>query len=134
MMQDAISVSRALYVAVAAAVAVIAWFIFRTGDPVAADRDSSGNPIPRPERTRRDELVEARDRVRRQIEILQIPIQRRDYTQQSQEAVEKLQAILNGIEEELPAPTRRGDYFAANFLAAWPMASYIRSSSRAVTQ
>ena len=99
-MQDAISLSRALYVALAA-VAVMAWFIFRTGDPNAADRDSSGNPIVPRQRIRRDELIEARDRVTRQIEILKSPMRSGDYTRLSQEAVEKLQTVLDGIEEEL---------------------------------
>jgi hypothetical protein len=101
MMAEAISLSRLLYVALAAIMAVTAWFIFRTGDPAAADRDSSGNPIVPRQRTRRDELIETRDRVTRQIEILKSPMRSRDYTRLSQEAVEKLQAILDAIEEEL---------------------------------
>jgi hypothetical protein len=87
------------YVALIAMVAVLAWVVFKSGNPDA--------PIKPPERTRRDELIEARDRVRRQIEILETPARRSDYISLSRQNVERLQAVLKEIEDELKEqPTR----------------------------
>ena len=86
-------------VALIAVVTAAVWFLRKTGDPNT--RDSFGQVIKPPKPTRRDELIEARDRVRRQIEILQSPTRNGLYTQMSRQNIEQLQAILEGIEAEL---------------------------------
>jgi hypothetical protein len=86
-------------VALIAVVTAAVWFLGKTGDPNT--RDSFGQVIKPPKPTRRDELIKARDRVRRQIEILQTPMRSGDYTQMSRQNIERLQAVLEGIEAEL---------------------------------
>jgi len=92
-----------LWVGLAISILVIVgcavWFLGKTGDPNAGD--DRGQIMKPPKPTRRDELVEARDRVRRQIEILQTPMRSSDYTGMSRQNIEKLQAVLEEIEAEL---------------------------------
>jgi len=92
-MQDLMALPREYYVALAAVVAAVVWFIANTGNP--------SPPVQRPKPTQRDELIETRDRIRRQIEILKSPMRSGDYTSLSQQAVERLQAVLEEIEDEL---------------------------------
>jgi hypothetical protein len=104
-MQDVLSLPIGYYVAVIAVVASIVWILRKTGDPNG--RDAFGQLIKRPERTRRDELIEARDRVRRQIEILESPARQSDNTWQNREALKRLREVLGGIESELADATPR---------------------------
>ena len=98
-MQDVLSLPIGYYVALIAVVAAVVWFLRKTGDPNG--RDSFGQLIKHSERTRRDELIEARDRVRRQIEILESPVRLSDNTWQNKEALKRLREVLEGIESEL---------------------------------
>jgi hypothetical protein len=84
-----------LYLGVGAALAGIAWLLINTHDPRIPAA------VPTPPKTRRDELLDARARCHRQLEILKSPERSRDYTGFSAEAAERLQAILEEIEEEL---------------------------------
>ena len=92
-----------LWVGLAISILVIVgcavWFLGQTGDPNT--RDGVGQVIKPLKPTRRDELIQARDRVRRQIEILQTPMRSSDYTGMSRQNIEKLQAVLEEIEAEL---------------------------------
>ena len=93
------SLAWQLYLGAGAALAGGAWFLSNTRDPQAAD--NSGKRIAPPPKTRRDELIEARERVRRQLEILKSPQRARDYTSFSAETAKQLQEILEKIETEL---------------------------------
>ena len=75
------------------------WLLGKSGDPNT--RDEFGQVIKPPKPSRHDELIEARDRIKRQLEILQTPIRSGDYTQLSRQNIEKLRAVLKGIEAEL---------------------------------
>lgn len=55
----------------------------------------------RPAPTRRQQLIEARDRVRRQIEILRNPSRGRDFTPLSRELIANLKGVLAGLEQTL---------------------------------
>jgi len=99
-MQDAVLVPLEYgLVALIAVVTAGVWFLGKTGDPNA--RDTFGRIIKPPKPTRRDELIEARERVRRQIEILQAPMRSGLYTQMSRQNIEQLLAVLEEIESEL---------------------------------
>ena len=57
---------------------------------------------PKPEKSRREQLIEARDGLRRQIEILQAgPVNPRDWTPQTAVLIEDLTRTLAAIEAEL---------------------------------
>ena len=58
-------------------------------------------PMSRPAPTRRQQLIEARDRVRRQIEILRNPSRGRDFTPLSRELIANLKGVLSGLEQTL---------------------------------
>jgi hypothetical protein len=88
-----------LYLGAGAALAGSAWFLNNTRDPRATD-NSNEKAAPRP-KSRRDELIEARDRVRRQLEILKSPQRGDDYTNFSAETANQMQKILEEIETEL---------------------------------
>jgi len=88
-----------LYLGAGAALAGSAWFLNNTRDPRATD-NSNEKAAPRP-KSRRDELIEAHDRVRRQLEILKSPQRARDYTNFSAETASQLRKILEEIETEL---------------------------------
>jgi hypothetical protein len=88
-----------IVIAIIALVPVIVWILRKTGSPVATDE--SGSVSARPPRTRRDELVEARDRLRRQIEILESPARRSDNGTYGWATLDRLREILQGIEAEL---------------------------------
>ena len=74
----------------------IGFVLVRSGDPSRPDKGEKAKP-----RTRRDELLEARRQIRRQIEILTQPERGRDYTSYSHEGLKRLQALLQQIEDEL---------------------------------
>jgi hypothetical protein len=95
---------RVYYLAIAAVVALLAWFVFKTG--MARNSDHMAKS---PEQIRRAELVETRKKIRRQIEILKSPSRSWDYTNLSRENVRKLQEILDGIDEELNGPKTLAD-------------------------
>jgi hypothetical protein len=90
---------RVYYLAIAAVVALLAWLVFKTGTAKNSDQK-----IKSPEQIRRAELIETRKKIRRQIEILKSPSRSRDYTGYSHEALQRLQDILDGIEDELNGP------------------------------
>jgi hypothetical protein len=103
--EDAVDALRAYYVAIAAIAVAIVWILFKAA-PIRQKNDFDEIiPLPR-EKTRRDELMEARDRITRQIEILRSPVQGRDFTRLSRQNIEKLQAVLDEIEAELSASER----------------------------
>jgi len=57
---------------------------------------------PKPEISRREQLIEARDKLRRQIEILRAgPVDRRDYTAQTAVLIDTLSRTLSEIESAL---------------------------------
>jgi hypothetical protein len=90
-----------LWLGVGAVLAGCAWLLTKTGDPHPPPTDGFGKPIPPPPKTRRDELLEARARIQSQLAFLKSPQRGPDYTRFSAEAAQKLQDILDGIEEEL---------------------------------
>ncbi|HEY2009693.1 MAG TPA: hypothetical protein VGH23_11930 [Rhizomicrobium sp.] len=90
-----------LWLGVSVVAAGCVWLLINTGDPRLPTTDGFGKPIAPPPKTRRDELLEARAQVRHQLEILKSPQRGSDYTSFSAEAAQKLQDILDGIEEEL---------------------------------
>jgi hypothetical protein len=75
------------------------WLLSNTRDPGVTD-SSGGRLRPRP-KTRHDELIETRERVRRQLDILNSPQRASDYTNFSADAARRLQEILEEIESEL---------------------------------
>ena len=84
---------RLIYVGLAALLALAVWFVYETRDPNKPD-----NPPPR---TRRDELIEARNKIRHQMRILRDPARSSDYTGYSREAMQKLMEALEAVEDEL---------------------------------
>jgi hypothetical protein len=89
------------YIVIAAIilVPVLIWLLRKTASPVADDESGSIARIVT--RTRRDELMEARDRLRRQIEILESPARRSDNGTYGWATLDRLREILQGIEAEL---------------------------------
>ena len=70
----------------------------------------SGSPFPKPKprpRTPRDDLIEARDRLQRQIEVAECPSRVRWDTRNtwSQNDLETLRAELRAVEEQLGSST-----------------------------
>jgi len=88
-----------LYLGAGAALAGSAWFLNNTRDPRVTD-GSNEKTRPHP-KSRRDELIAVRDRVRRQLEILKSPQRGGDYTNFSAETASQLRKILEEIEAEL---------------------------------
>ena len=78
------------------AIAGIVLVLFKSGDPARLEPGQITKP-----RTRRDELLGARRKIRGQIEILTNPMRGRDYTPYSQAALKELQDCLRRIEDEL---------------------------------
>jgi hypothetical protein len=72
------------------------WFVAKTRDPGTSGKDEN-NPKPLP--TRRRELFEARNRIRRQIELLDTSPH--TYGRPSNHARKELQDLLQAIESEL---------------------------------
>jgi hypothetical protein len=82
------------------------WAVLEGSDPAQPDRNfwhvlKYGRPGTSP-KTRRQELLEARARIRRQMQILQTPMASRAPPPR-EEAMGELQRVLEGIEEELHA-------------------------------
>jgi len=100
-------VSLPLYYALGAALLCLAayWFLRETEDPTLP-RDSFGEPIKPPPKTRHQELVEARDKVLRQMEILQSPMGSgsRNAPPNVEYEMAELNAVLEEINAELSAP------------------------------
>ena len=84
---------RAIYVGIAAIVALAIWFVAKSGDPGKPERTVKAPP------TRQRELFEARNRIRRQIEVLKTSPHA--YGTPSRDALNELQSLLRDIEEEL---------------------------------
>jgi hypothetical protein len=91
---------RVYYVAIIAVVALLAWLVVKAGGSAKISDQETKSA----ERTRRDELIETRKKIRRQIAILKSPSRGGDYTSYSREAGQRLQGILDEIEEQLKAP------------------------------
>jgi hypothetical protein len=90
------SLMRAIYVGIAAIVAFAGWFVAKTRDPAKPEKiENDLNPAP----TRRHELFEARNRIRRQIELLDTSPHL--YGRPSDEARNELRSLLEDIESEL---------------------------------
>jgi hypothetical protein len=87
---------RAIYVGIAAALTLAIWFVMKARDP---GRPEENENDPKPAPTRRHELFEARNRIRRQIELLDTSPH--VYGRPSDEARSELQGLLQDIESEL---------------------------------
>jgi hypothetical protein len=92
---------------VTAAVLLGLWMLTETTDPARPGFWHTlkyGRETP-PPKSRRQELLEARARIRRQMQILETPIGRniQDAPPPREEAMGELQRVLDGIEEELRA-------------------------------
>lgn len=90
---------RIVYVGLAAVLALAIWFVFETRNP--------NKPDSPPLRTRRDELIEARNKIRHQMRILREPARGSDYTGYSRDAMRKLTEALEAVEEELKNSSTR---------------------------
>ena len=79
------------------------WFLRETGDPARPIDSITGEPLDPPPKTRRQELIEARAKIERQIEILQSPVgrQRVNASPYIEYELAELQALRDGINEEL---------------------------------
>jgi hypothetical protein len=95
-----ISITRLIYVAMAALVAMAVWVLTKTGKPAGAEGVESGAAACKPH-TRYAELVAARRDVERRIERLQLYSDARGGSEFSHETLESLRAIRAGIEAEL---------------------------------
>ena len=95
-----LSITRVIYVALAALVAVAVWVLMKSGTPVQ-EVEANTSAVRRKPRTRYAELVAARRNVERQIEQLE---RRGGYTRSSEfsnETLANLRAIRDQIETEL---------------------------------
>ena len=92
------SALRAVYVGLAALIALAVWFVAKTRDP--AQPETRENP---PKAlTRQQELFEARNRIRRQIEAFKTAPQAYAYGPSAREPeLKELEALLHDIEAEL---------------------------------
>jgi hypothetical protein len=86
---------RAIYVGVAALIALVAWVVVRSGNPAKPE----GKKIRQGPPTRQQELFEARNRIRRQIEVLQTSPHA--YGAPSRDALVELQSLQREIDDEL---------------------------------
>jgi predicted lipid-binding transport protein (Tim44 family) len=87
---------RAIYIGIAAVIALAIWFVAKTRNPAkpqGSEKARKGPP------TRQQELFEARNRIRRQIEVLKTSPHA--YGAPSQDALGELQNLLRDIEAEL---------------------------------
>ena len=78
------------------------WLLRESGDP-GRPVDSFGVPIEPPGKTRRQELLEARTKIQRQLEILQSPVgrQRVNMAPYVEYEMAELQALLDDVDKEL---------------------------------
>lgn len=83
--------------------AVAYWFLRETGDPTRPVDSITGEPLDPPPKSRRQELFAAREKIQRQIEILQSPVGNsgRNAPPYVEYELAELQDLLNGINEEL---------------------------------
>lgn len=99
------AVSVTVYFVIAATLLGAAgfWFIRETGDPTKPVDSIFGEAIKPPPKTRRQELIEARDAVTRQIEILRSPVGGGLRTAPPNVSAEiaELQELLDRINREL---------------------------------
>jgi hypothetical protein len=97
---------RAIYVGIAAAIALAVWFVAKTRNPAKPRGSEKARKGPL---TRQQELFEARNRIRRQIEVLKMSPHA--YGAPSQDALRELQTLLQDIEAELKifGPERTAD-------------------------
>jgi len=78
------------------------WLLRESGDPARPVDSITGEYLDPPPKTRRQELTEARAKIQRQIEILHSPVRGgRNYEQYVEYELAELQALLDGIDEEL---------------------------------
>jgi hypothetical protein len=92
------SLIRAVYVGIAAIVALAVWLVAKSGDPSKPERrEKTLKASP----TRQQELFEARNRIRRQIEVLKTSPHAYAIGTPSRDALNELQSLLRDIEEEL---------------------------------
>jgi hypothetical protein len=89
-----LSALRAIYVGIAAAIALAIWFVAKTRDPAKPERSENLAPP-----TRQHELFAARNRIRHQIEILDRSPH--VYGRPTGDARAELESLLRDIEGEL---------------------------------
>jgi hypothetical protein len=97
------SLTRAIYVGIAAIFALAVWFVAKSGDPSKPERKEKTSKVPP---TRQQELFEARNRIRRQIEVLKTSphaygLGAPSLGAPSRDALNELESLLRDIEEEL---------------------------------
>ena len=90
------SALRAIYVGIAAVIALAVWFVVKTSEP---GKQEQSRKVLKAHPTRQQELFEARNRIRRQIEVLKTSPHA--YGASSQDALIELQNLLRDIEAEL---------------------------------
>ena len=86
------------------------WFFRETGDPSKPSADSIRIHVKPRTNPRHDELVEARARIERQLEILSAPAGGPSYQNAPPDLraeIEELQAVLNGVNHELDGMKRQ---------------------------
>src|ERR1700761_4879193 len=90
------SLMRTVYVGVAAVIALVIWLVAKSGNPV---KPAASGKILSPQPARQQELFAARNRIRRQIEVLKTSPH--PYGAPSPDALLELEKLLRDIEGEL---------------------------------